>query len=159
MAGGKQPVCAREKEPPMTRRTESTVRNQGGSLEQLLMPLVDGALQTKVLLHEWMLAAGLTAVLELFNSEAAGLAGPKGRKQPGRTLNHWGTTSTELVLGGRKVTIPRPRVRGVAGGEVELPSVSRFRRIDPLTERVVNQMLLGVSTRRYERSLEPVVES
>jgi transposase-like protein len=125
----------------------------------LLLPLLGGALQTKALLHEWMLVAGLTAVLELFGAEAAAVAGPKGRKQRDRKANHWGATPTELVLGGRKVTIPRPRLRSVGGGEVELPSVRRFRLTDPLSQRMVNQMLLGVSTRRYERSLEPVPPS
>lgn len=33
--------------------------------------------------------------------------------------------------------------------------IESFRRRDPLAERVLNQVLLGVSTRGYEASLEP----
>ena len=40
--------------------------------------------------------------------------------------------------------------------EVELPSWSAFAAEDPLHERAVEQMLVGVSTRSYARSLEPV---
>lgn len=123
----------------------------------MLLPLVGGVLQTKALLQEWVTVAGLAAVLELFRDEAAAVAGPKGRKRPGRSANHWGATMAELVMGGRKIAVPRPRVRRVDGGEITLPSVERFRRTDPLTARVVNQMLVGISTRRYEGSLEPVV--
>jgi transposase-like protein len=59
------------------------------------------------------------------------------------------------VLGGRLVRARRPRVRDAAG-EVTLPSWRRFRERDPLNERAVEQMIVGVSTRKYDRSLEPV---
>jgi transposase-like protein len=42
----------------------------------------------------------------------------------------------------------------VDGQEVSLPSWREFASEDPLDERVANQMVLGVATRRYERSLE-----
>ena len=141
----------------MPRRTDPTPRTQGrGAVDQLLLPLVEGALATKALLHETVLRAGLAAVLALFAEDAVTLAGPKGRRRAGRTANHWGTAPAELVMGGRKVILPRPRVRTVGGSELTLPSVARFASRDPLTARVVNQILVGVSTRRYERSLEPL---
>src|SRR5271167_996912 len=37
----------------------------------------------------------------------------------------------------------------------QLPTVEHFQRIDPVPARVLNQILLGVSTRGYEKSLEP----
>jgi putative transposase len=39
---------------------------------------------------------------------------------------------------------------------VQLPSWTAFGAEDPLHERAVEQMLVGVSTRRYARSLEPL---
>jgi len=59
------------------------------------------------------------------------------------------------VLGGRKVAIQRPRVR-TAAGEVALPTFQTMAATDPLARRVVEQMLVGVATRQYARSLEPV---
>ena len=59
------------------------------------------------------------------------------------------------MLGGRKVAVRRPRVRA-AGQEVALPTFQATADIDPLNRRVVEQMLVGVATRRYARSLEPV---
>ena len=60
---------------------------------------------------------------------------------------------SEVVLGGRKVTLQRPRVR-TADGEVPLPTFQTMASADPLNRRVVEQMLIGVATRQYARSLE-----
>lgn len=57
-------------------------------------------------------------------------------------------------MGGRKVSVAKPRVRRVDGGEVTLPTWEAFRSTDPLNERVVEQVLTGVSTRKDERSLD-----
>jgi transposase-like protein len=54
------------------------------------------------------------------------------------------------------VTVKRPRVRSRDGKEVPLPSWARFAAEDPLSERAVEQMVLGVATRKYARSLEPL---
>jgi transposase-like protein len=62
---------------------------------------------------------------------------------------------SEVVLGGRKVSIRRPRVRR-DGGEVPLRTFQRMASEDPLNRRIVAQMLVGVATRQYARSLEPL---
>jgi len=49
-------------------------------------------------------------------------------------------------------------VRSTTGQEAVLPSVARWQRRDPLTARVLEQILLGVSTRGYVRSLEAAPE-
>ena len=57
-------------------------------------------------------------------------------------------------MGGRRVQVRRPRARTLDGQEVQLPSWTKFGAEDPLNERAVEQMLIGVTTRRYARSLE-----
>lgn len=59
-------------------------------------------------------------------------------------------------MGGRRVQVRRPRVRDVDRHELELPSWRAFAAGDPLHKRAVEQMLVGVSTRSYARSLEPM---
>jgi hypothetical protein len=66
----------------------------------------------------------------------------------------WGTAPTELTFGGRRVQVRRPRVRRAIGGGALLPSVAAFRARDPLTARMMQQLLAGVSMREYEGSLE-----
>jgi transposase-like protein len=123
-------------------------------LPQLLLPMVQGLLETKANLMSWVHERGIEALAALFRSEAEELAGPKGRHRVERTHHHWGKAGCELGFGGRLVTVERPRVRGRAGGEAKLPSVTAFASQDPLPARVVEQILLGVSTRGYGRSLE-----
>jgi putative transposase len=63
----------------------------------------------------------------------------------------------EVTLGGRRVGVKRPRVRS-ADGEAEVPlcTYQHFADRDPLSRLVLEQMLAGVSTRRFERTREPV---
>src|SRR5713226_1634468 len=143
----------------MTKRTESTQRTQaengvGAAVAHLVAPMLAGMTTTRDHLLAWVHAHGLAALDAVFREEAVALAGPKGRQQAARTHHHWGTTATELTFGGRRVQVRRPRVRGTTGGEATLPSVARFRERDPLTARMMQQLLAGVSTRQYEASLE-----
>jgi transposase-like protein len=116
--------------------------------------MLAGMTTTRHDLLAWVHAQGLAALDDLFREEAVALAGAKGRHQASRTHHHWGTTETELTFGGRRVQVQRPRVRGTTGGEATLPSVARFRERDPLTARMMQQLLAGVSTRLYDASLE-----
>jgi len=143
----------------MTKRAESTERTQaengaGRELVHLVEPMLAGMTVTRRHLLAWVHAQGLAALDELFREEAVGLAGPKGRHQTPRTHHHWGTTATALTFGGRRLHVRRPRVRRITGGEATLPSVAAFRDRDPLTARMMQQLLAGVSTREYEGSLE-----
>ncbi len=52
--------------------------------------------------------------------------------------------------------IRRPRARTLDAKELPLPSWTTFGAEDPLAERAVEQGLVGVTTRRYARSLEPL---
>jgi putative transposase len=143
----------------MTKRTAKAQRTQaesgaGPELAHLVEPMLAGMTIKRHHLLAWVHAHGLAALDELFREEAVALAGSKGRHQVQRTHHHWGTTATELTFGGRRVQIRRPRVRGTTGGEATLPSVAVFRGRDPLTARMMQQLLAGVSMRHYEDSLE-----
>jgi putative transposase len=64
-----------------------------------------------------------------------------------------------VTLGGRRVAVERPRVRTADGtSEVPLATYRHFADRDPLTRLVLEQMLAGVSTRRFARTREPVGE-
>lgn len=125
-----------------------------GNLRQLLMPMVAGMAAAKRDLMEWVQEVGLEALKEVFEADATAIAGPKGQHSQERINHRWGTTDTELPFGGRRIGLKRPRVRSKLGQEVTLPSVARFQAEDPLPERVLNQIVLGVSTRGYGSSLE-----
>jgi transposase-like protein len=125
--------------------------------QQLMLPLLLAMDATKKGLLAFVQQMGMVVLSELLATEAAMIAGPKGKHVPERTHNHWGTTRTPLCFGGRNVSIERPRVRTRGKGkEVELPTIEALRESDPLSARVAEQIVVGVSTRGYERSLDPI---
>jgi putative transposase len=100
---------------------------------------------------------GLGVLAELMEEEVDEVVGPKGRHDPARSAVRHGHEAGEVTLGGRRVPVERPRVRSVDGTqEVALQTYAHFADRDPLTRLVLERMLAGVSTRRYERVLEPV---
>jgi len=99
---------------------------------------------------------GLAVVQEIFEEQATGIAGEKGRHDPEREANRHGHERRHVTLGGRKVSVSRPRVRSVTGGEVALPAYELFASTDLLCEAAIGRMLAGLSTRRYRDGLEPV---
>ena len=107
-------------------------------------------------LYETVIAAGLACVDEVLEAERRRLCGPRYQHLAGREALRAGRVASSLVLGGRRVAVSRPRARSVDGRELSLPSWREWSMRDPLTERAVEQMVLGVSTRRYARSLEPL---
>jgi putative transposase len=144
----------------MTKRTGKRAGTQAGNgvgaqWAEVLAPLVAGMTATRASLLEWVHAHGLVALQAVFKEEAEALAGSKGKHQAGRTHHHWGATATELTFGGRRLQVARPRVRSTEGREAVLPSVAAWRQRDPLTARVLEQIVLGVSARGYAGSLEP----
>lgn len=124
---------------------------------QPVLPLRDFV---KVQLFDTVVTLGMQQVYEILEEERAILCGPRYLHEEGRKAVRAGHTRGALPMGGRTVTLQRPRVRTSDGrSEIPLESWEQFREADSLTERAMEQMVLGVSTRRYERSLEPLPES
>jgi putative transposase len=92
---------------------------------------------------------GLVVMRQMLDAEMTERVGPKHAKLPARTANWHGTTSGPVVLGGREVSVERPRGRTVDGGEVELDSWAVFSSRDLLDQLTVERMLAGVATRRH----------
>jgi putative transposase len=109
-------------------------------------------------LREFVISAGVSALAGVLEEERTRLVGPRYEHVPERKARRAGTAPGELVMGGRRVQVRRPRARTMDGQELQLPSWTRFAAEDPLHERAVEQMLVGVSTRRYALSLEALPE-
>jgi putative transposase len=125
-----------------------------GAKEAPMLKLLGEAVRED--LRAFVVSAGMEALRTMLEAERTEICGPRYEHQGGRKVYRSGHAPGELVLGGRRVQVSRPRVRGLDGQEVHLPSWARFAGEDPLGERAMQQMLLGVSTRRFEASLEPL---
>ena len=120
-------------------------------LSQLQLPVSELIRQT---LLDTVITSGTIQAIEMLRSQQEALCGPRYKQVADRKAHRHGSTAGSLVMGGRRVTLPRPRVRSVAGREVELPAWTQWSREDPLEQRALQQMILGVSTRGYSDSLE-----
>jgi transposase-like protein len=117
--------------------------------------LVDLLVDTRTELFDLAMRSGLKVFTAMLEEDRTAVCGPRYAHEPDRPASRAGTVRSEVVLGGRKVAIQRPRVR-TADGEVALPTFQTMAHRDPLDRRVVEQMLVGVATRQYARSLEPI---
>ena len=112
-------------------------------------------------LEEGLLAfavgAGLQVLGAILDAEATALAGPKGRHDPQRSAVRHGSDDGLVTLGGRQVSITRPRVRTAdRSAEVALPTYELVSSTEVLGRMAMERMLAKVSTRRYGAALEPV---
>ncbi len=98
---------------------------------------------------------GRKVMEELLEEELVALVGPKGKHDSERAAVRHGSRSGQVVLGGRKMQVRRPRARTVDGGELALRTYAHFACDDLLSERTVETMLAGLSTRRHRAALEP----
>jgi putative transposase len=128
-----------------------TVRRQDATPQLAFAAMLDA----RSTLHDAIVSAGMSVLGAMLEEERAKLCGPRYAHQPCRTATRSGHTDGELALGGRRMRVRRPRVRGTDGKEVALETWEQFAAADPLTPRAVEQMVLGVSTRKYVRSIEP----
>jgi transposase-like protein len=110
-------------------------------------------------LYDTVIGAGLACVDEVLEMERMALCGERYAHLADRQALRAGHAASSLVLGGRRVAVQRPRARSVEGRELRLPSWREWSARDPLDERALEQMVVGVSTRGYARSLEPLPET
>ena len=112
-------------------------------------------------MHEGLLAlavgAGLQVMAALMEADVTELAGPKGKHNMTRAAVRHGRERGSVTLGGRRVSVTRPRVRAADGsGELPVASYELFSSTEMLGKMAMEKMLAGLSTRRYPVGLEPV---
>ncbi len=134
---------------------EEAARLAGMPLEASVA-LADVAGAVKEGLMAFVSSTGLMVLHQLLEAEMTERIGPKHAKRPERDANWHGTTTGPVTLGGRKVSVKRPRGRTTAGQEVELDSWAVFSSEDLLTQLVCERMLAGVATRRHADVAEPL---
>lgn len=113
--------------------------------------------QARTALREVVVGAGFQVLTAMLEEDREQLCGRRYQQGEERRAYRHGSEAAPVVLGGRKVRVKKLRVRSARGeGELPLPTWEDVTREDPLDDRAYEQMLLGVSTRRYARSLEPL---
>ena len=139
----------------MKKQSHTVPRRRQSASRASDLPLVDILIDAQAELQALVIASGLRVLEAMLEEDRAAVCGPRYAHQPARHAYRAGHAPSQVVLGGHKVAIRRPRVRR-DGMEVPLPTAQAFTDADPLNRRVVDQMLIGVATRQSARNLEPL---
>jgi putative transposase len=103
--------------------------------------------------------AGLQVMAALMDADVTAVCGPKGKHDPARKAVRHGTEAGSVTLGGRRVSVRRPRMRTADGAvEVPVPAYELFTGTEVLGRMAMAKMLAGLSTRGYPVGLEPIGE-
>jgi transposase-like protein len=124
------------------------------AIVELPLPLLGAIANIERSFFELCIDAGQQVLASMMEQDREDLCGPRWKRDPDRKAGRAGTTRSEVTLGGRRIAIPRPRVRSQAGHEMELPSFAFAANRDPLDHHTVEAVACGVSTRKYARSLD-----
>jgi len=103
--------------------------------------------------ERFCLTAGIGAIEQMLCEDAQQLAGAPHSRGGGRVGHRWGRTKGKIGFHGGKVAVHRPRVRGLDGHELPLPTWTAAQAEDWLGRWAMNLMLINVSTRRFGRAV------
>ena len=140
----------------MKSRTKPALRALPAAQVQISLP-VQGVLRD--VRHAFLglcIDAGQKVLAALMESDRIALCGPKGVPDAQRRAVRGGSTASQVVLGGQRIAVRRPRARSLSDGELALPSFEWAASGDPLDAATLAAIAAGVSTRRYASTQEPV---
>ena len=132
---------------------------------QLLVPLVELLEKGERAIDEVIDVMGRATVEAVLQMSAEQVAGPKaqGRRGPDREVYWHGVQGGRVALKERQLRVARPRLRkkrrrADESGEVEVPAYTALQADQRLADRMLELVLNGVSTRRYEQVLPAMAD-
>ena len=140
----------------MKSHTKPALRAMPAAQVQISLP-VQGVLRD--VRHAFLglcIDAGQKVLAAMMESDRIALCGPKGVPDTARRAVRGGTTASQVVLGGQRIAVRRPRARSMTEGELALRSFEWAAGGDPLDAATMAAIAAGLSTRRYASTQEPV---
>ena len=132
---------------------------------QLLVPVVELLEKGERAIDEVIDVMGRATVEAILKMSAEQVAGPKeqGRRDADRELYWHGVQAGRVALKERQLRVAKPRLRkkrprAGESGEVEIPAYTALRGDRRLADRMLELVLHGVSTRKYEPVLPAMAE-
>ena len=117
-------------------------------------PLLELILETKAEIEALSAQVGLEIIGRVLEEEIAQHCGAHGRQSAYRH----GSQPGYVVFAGRKVPIPKPRVRQKGAGEIVLRSYQAFQQDGRLQRAMARQLKHQVSTRNYAQAMDDCLE-
>lgn len=144
----------------MKKKANGRIREvgEGGVLLELPLPVADIIESIPEVIRELSKEAGLLLMSAAMQSECEKIAGPKHSKNPLRRANWWGSDLSPVYYDRQKVLIERPRLRGRDNREIPLTTYKALRNHRSMRGTVLKNMILGISSRNYEETVEGVMK-
>lgn len=114
-------------------------------------------LDSQYLLITALLPPAVKEFFALCETEVASICGHRHGRGEG-LLSRWGTQAGSIYLGGQKVAVEKPRIRGNEG-ERKLATYEQFQDPKLFNQQVFQEGLRRVSQRDYERGLPKIAAS
>src|SRR4029079_1237125 len=130
----------------MTRVTTRAVSPATGAVDEAFA-------EVRASFDRFCLAAGIEALGTMMEADVTAACGPCHGRDAARRAPRWGRARGRIGFHGGKIEVERPRVRGVDGREVTIPSWETAAQEDWLGRRGVNLVLINGSTRQCVRAV------
>ena len=121
---------------------------------QFDLPMLEVILQTKAEVEALSAQAGLKIIHHFLEQEIDQCCGSHGQQSAYRH----GSQPGYIVFAGRKVSIPKPRLREKGGTEIRLKSYQAFQQDGRMQRAVARQLTHQVSTRNYAAAIDDCLE-
>ena len=131
---------------------------EGQASFQMVLPMSPLLSEVAGAIEQTATQAGLLMMKALIDEEVEQIAGTRYGHQADRQATRWGHDEGHVVYCGRKVAMPRPRVRSAEGREVPLQRYHAFAHPERMEQAVSQRILRRVSTRDYAGALDDVCE-
>lgn len=125
---------------------------------QMVLPMSPLLSEVAAAIEQTAAQAGLLMMKALIDEEVEQMAGVRYGHQADRQATRWGYEEGHVIFCGRKVAMPRPRVRSVEGREVPLQRYQAFAHPERMEQAVSQRILRRVSTRDYAGALDEVCD-
>src|SRR5664279_53271 len=132
---------------------------------QLLLPMLDLIQNAQCAVDDLIDVMGRATIEAVLLMSAAQLAGPKQQgKKADRDVVYHGSQKGRVPLKERELRVDKPRLRRKnpkegEPGEVEIPAYKAIRENGGLADRMLEILIAGVSTRRYETVIPAMAET
>ncbi|MCW5892441.1 MAG: hypothetical protein KIT14_18120 [bacterium] len=122
---------------------------------QVPLPLLAVLADAKTAFFGLCLTAGQQVFEAMMEHDRELLCGPKHVPNPARQAYRGGSVPSEVVLGGRRIVLPRLRARSVAGG-AHVAELRLRQRRDPLVPTRSRRSPSASRRGEYRRTLDPL---
>lgn len=132
---------------------------------QLVLPLLDLLENAQCAIDDLIDVMGRATIEAVLLMSAAQIAGPKQQgKKSDRDIVYHGMQQGRVTLKDRQVNVEKPRLRRRnpkqgEPAEVEIPAYEAMRKDGRLADRMLEIVIAGVSTRRYEQVIPTMAET